>query len=363
MRREDEVLKTGLTCEQAHSRRHRSEPAVRAMVWATILVVLVAVTVLALAASGALAAVPQVTLDGDPHSNAVAAGTNITSITVPHTTGTGDNRLMLVGVSWNSGTPEVTIDSVTFSYGAGPTVLTLDPVISRKNASNSRYSAIYSLLAPPSGETGTVTVKFTAAVANGIVAGAANFAGVNQTTPLGTPNGGDGTSSTQPSVTFSGLAGDELVFDNAFLGAGSASYVLTVGPNQTQLWNPAYVANLRGAASIEQATTSSVTMSWGANTASYWVLVAVPINPAPAGPTHDLTMAVNPGGGGTTDPADGATHTYPENEIVNVTATPNVGYVFSGWTGGVADRTTPPPRSPWTGTRPSPPTSPRRTTS
>ena len=52
--------------------------------------------------------------------------------------------------------------------------------------------------------------------------------------------------------------------------------------------------------------------------------------------THNLTMAVNPTEGGTTNPAVGA-HTYTENAVVNITATPALGYAFSSWTGEVAN--------------------------
>jgi uncharacterized repeat protein (TIGR02543 family) len=52
--------------------------------------------------------------------------------------------------------------------------------------------------------------------------------------------------------------------------------------------------------------------------------------------TYELTMAVDPTAGGTTDPVVGA-HTYPEDEIVAVTAYPNAGYEFDHWTGDVAD--------------------------
>ena len=39
---------------------------------------------------------------------------------------------------------------------------------------------------------------------------------------------------------------------------------------------------------------------------------------------------------GTTDPAVGV-HTYAENEVVPITATPDSGYIFDYWTGDVAD--------------------------
>jgi hypothetical protein len=48
--------------------------------------------------------------------------------------------------------------------------------------------------------------------------------------------------------------------------------------------------------------------------------------------THTLTMAVSPAGGGTTNPAAG-THTYADGTLVTLTATANVGYQFSYWTG------------------------------
>ena len=56
------------------------------------------------------------------------------------------------------------------------------------------------------------------------------------------------------------------------------------------------------------------------------------ILPAEVGPTYDLTVAVSPSGGGTTDPAAG-THTYSEGSSVTVTATPQSGYQFDHWSG------------------------------
>jgi len=49
-----------------------------------------------------------------------------------------------------------------------------------------------------------------------------------------------------------------------------------------------------------------------------------------------LTMQVDPIEGGTTGPSPGS-HTFTFNETVHVTAVPNPGYVFSHWTGDVAD--------------------------
>jgi len=55
-----------------------------------------------------------------------------------------------------------------------------------------------------------------------------------------------------------------------------------------------------------------------------------------ASSTHTLTVAVDPVGGGTTDPAVGD-HTYLVGTEVAITATANADYVFDHWEGDVAD--------------------------
>jgi hypothetical protein len=279
----------------------------------------------------------EVTLDGAASSN---TADDVSSIDISHTTGTGVNRLMLVGVSWNSNTSARTISSVTFTPDGGG-ALALSEVITQKHSDNYRYSAIYRLLNPPSGQAGTVTISFSGGtVTAGIVAGAVNFAGVDQTTPLGPSNGAYSPSNnTTVTVDLTGLNGDELVFDNVFLG-GNPPAVLTVGAGQDQQWGTSYIANTRGAASTEQAETPSVTMSWTAAGSSMWVTTAVAINPAPAGPMHDLTIAVDPAEGGTTTPSAGI-HSYAEDTEVEITAIPAEDYIFVNWSGDLSGSANP----------------------
>ena len=52
----------------------------------------------------------------------------------------------------------------------------------------------------------------------------------------------------------------------------------------------------------------------------------------PAEERYDLTIAADPSGGGTTNPAVG-THSYAEDTIVPITATPAAGYEFDHWSG------------------------------
>ncbi|MCB2202437.1 InlB B-repeat-containing protein [bacterium] len=270
-------------------------------------------------------------------SSSNGSGTDSDTLAFAHSTGTGPNRLLLVGISWNSGDAAENIESVVFRYDS--TDLALEEVITEQvdasgTATGPRFTAIYSLLNPPSGQAGTIIITLDDAVSNGIVAGAATFSGVNPAVPLGTPLGAHATetSTPGPTLTFSNLSGNELVFDNVFLGGNDDSYDLTVGADQTQLWND-FDTNARGAASIEQAA-SPVTMSWTqTNTANWWAQVGVPINPALGGVTYyDLTVAVNPTGAGTTNPVVGI-HTYTENDVVDITASPASGFIFDEWSG------------------------------
>ena len=282
-----------------------------------------------LAAHVALApgAVDAVTLDG-----AVSSGTadGVSTITISHTTGTGVNRLMLVGVSSNSYNGARTISSVTFTPSGG-TAAALTEVGHVENEAG-RLAAIYYLLAPPSGQAGTVTVTYSGSVAYGIVAGVANFAGVDQTTPLGAFTSNVGTEAAAISVSVA-TDPDDLVFDTVFLGAATLPS-LTAGSGQTQHWN-ANIDRARGVASTKLATTTTTEMSWtpsGGATAYYWAIAAVPINPAATGPTQQLTVAVDPAGGGTTSPSAGV-HIYAQGATVNVTATPAEHYEFDRWDG------------------------------
>ena len=60
-------------------------------------------------------------------------------------------------------------------------------------------------------------------------------------TPLDAPVGGDGTvKASSPSVTLAGLAGNELIFDTAFLVGADNTYDLAVAAGQTQQWNCFY---------------------------------------------------------------------------------------------------------------------------
>jgi hypothetical protein len=245
--------------------------------------------------------------------------TTVNTISIPHTTGTGTDRLMLVGISWNCGTTDRTISTTTppkFTPTGGSAINLTEAKTQQytwttttgsppTTTTNYRYAAIYKLVNPPSGVSGTVTVTFSGAVSNGIVADAVNFANVNQNNPLGTPNGAGGSSAdtpphTNPSVSLTGLTGNELVFDTVFIGHSASGHTLAADSGQSEQWNIADLSGsykVRGAASTKQASSAgSLTMSWTpggyGSTAIRWAIAAVPINPAPARTAH-ITVVKN----------------------------------------------------------------------
>jgi Bacterial Ig-like domain (group 3)/NHL repeat len=78
--------------------------------------------------------------------------------------------------------------------------------------------------------------------------------------------------------------------------------------------------------------------SWSDGTTDVSDTVTATINTtsytATFNPSYQLTAASSPSGGGTVSPASGTY--YPSGAVVNLSASPNSGYIFSGWTGPVA---------------------------
>ena len=198
--------------------------------------------------------------------------TTLSSVTLSHTTGTGSNRLMLVGISQKN----KLVSSVT--YGGTPLTLVGESITS----GNARMH-IYRLINPPSG-TANVVVNFSAVPDKGAVIGVMTFTGVDQTTPLGTFVSATAKNTT-PSVTVTSAAG-ELVFDVVTIRNTSG----TVGAGQTQRWNVDSGDEIQvGAASTEPGA-ASVTMSWTAGGSQDWAIGAVPIKPAAVVNTVSFTQ-------------------------------------------------------------------------
>ena len=207
-----------------------------------------------------------------------SSGTS-TSLSFSHSTGSGTNRLLVVGVAYGSTATGPTITSVTFS-GTSNYLINAGMLIA--NGTTRRVEIFY-MVAPPVSTTGNVIVTFPTGISYA-VAGAVTFAGVNQTAPIRTFASNTGTDAA-PTVNVTTSAGD-LVFDTVVVGNAT----LTPDGSQSSLWNVLQGTNLRGAASTKAATTGSTTMSWTAGSGQTWAIGAVAIEPLPTRTTTRSTF-------------------------------------------------------------------------
>lgn len=160
----------------------------------------------------------------------------------------GPNRMMLVGVSTKDG------KVISISYGGIP--LTLVGFIDGTNGgSNSAEIYVYRLINPPVG-TANVVVTLDADYKKGIVVGATNFYGVNQTTPLGTFISASFTNtSTNFDLDVPSSIGD-IVYDISNIRNASQT------SSQTVLHNINTGSEVNGGASYKTGLTSSSLMRW-----------------------------------------------------------------------------------------------------
>src|SRR5579859_2184311 len=131
-------------------------------------------------------ALAQVAVDGTSTNGAarLTGVANSATLNFTHTTGTGANRLLIVGVSINL-TNANTVGVVGVLYN-GTTPLNF--VGAHNDAGNTRRVEQWYLLNPASGTNVpiAVTLNIPTGKTEGVVAGATTFTGVDQTVPLGT---------------------------------------------------------------------------------------------------------------------------------------------------------------------------------
>ena len=171
---------------------------------------------------------------------------NSAIITVAHTT-SGENRLMLVGISGEL--DGETVDSVTYN-GIALTLVEAEENVVSLDAS----VQIWQMVAPVTG-THNVVVNLSGGGHNGVVVGVTTFTEVNQTNPILAVITESGDSAT-PSVTLPS-ASDELVFGVVSVHSGSGVIPIS---GQREVWDVA-AGHISGSGSV-MGGAASVTSSW-----------------------------------------------------------------------------------------------------
>ncbi|HOC70566.1 MAG TPA: hypothetical protein PKO23_17305, partial [Candidatus Hydrogenedentes bacterium] len=176
------------------------------------------------------------------------------------------NRLLLVGVSWKPHSNDI-IGQIT--YGGRP----LLPV--GRASGNGLIVDLYYLVNPPVGDM-LLAVDFLS-THRGACVGAVTFAGVNQTTPLGSFIGTHG-SGVRPLLTIASNAND-VVLDTLVTDKNTD---LAMDPGQLELWKlNQNVDTIRAGGSWKDASTTGTTtqMGWNLNAAKNWVIGGISIKP------------------------------------------------------------------------------------
>ncbi|MCU0782567.1 MAG: DUF2341 domain-containing protein [Verrucomicrobia bacterium] len=209
-------------------------------------------------------------------STACVTATNVATRTWPHTVGSGNNRVLIVGVAL-AGTGD-SVSSV--SYGG----IALIPVTSIQSGN---AVGIWQLVAPP---VGTANVVATWTGSRDMSGWSGTFTNVDLTSPIRNSAVING-SSTAPSITLAASPGD-LVVDTVSadgsalsLSAGAGQTLIcqnTTGNRDNDCW---------GASSYEQGA-ASVTMSWTAGASKNWGIAAAVLKAMPVPPQADVATTV-----------------------------------------------------------------------
>lgn len=212
-----------------------------------------------------------------------SADGNSSSLTFSTTVSAGSERLLVVGGSIR-GAPGVA--SATFNGGAMAEVLIADDVL---NTGNARRSAGMFQLVAPTETTADVVISFDGS--NNIGGYAMHFTGVDQTTPVGTPDTDTVGGSTETiSGSFSSTTGDMGV--DVLAGSSGASTPDAADERAEDQNNLCWIHG-----STVAAGNPSTTMGWnsmGTSSGKTWIGVAVKASGgAPAADavrTHHFTL-------------------------------------------------------------------------
>ncbi|MCI0854579.1 MAG: DUF2341 domain-containing protein, partial [Chloroflexi bacterium] len=226
-------------------------------------------------------------------SSAVFDG--VPDVTFQHTTPTGTNRLMVVGVSLNNLGGE-TVSSITYNGGS----LTLIGAVNHLGSGDddSRVE-IWALVAPAEGTNLDVVVTFSTspvAILNGGVVGATTFTGAEQVLPDPSDFASNYATSAGPATVDLASTSGELVF--ATVACETCSGLTPV--SMSEQWNDVSpLSPLEYGAGATKAGTTVTTMEWNLGSSDHWAIGAIPIKPAAAALGDQMTFMSKWGGSGT----------------------------------------------------------------
>jgi large repetitive protein len=220
-------------------------------------------------------------------SQTFTANGTTTPITLSHTTGSADNRLMLVGISTRQRTiGGLTVDEETVDVTYGGESL----VFVGSNISDDGITYIFMMVDPPSGAA-TLSVKnfnSTLASSNAAVIGVTTYSNVDLSNPIGTYTSSRAQSAT-PSITIASTTQNQTIFN--VLSNNNSGLTVTDNSGQTQRWF-SNTDQPTAAGYTKQASAGSTTLNYTLSGSNKWSLSGVAINPMPVADLA-VTKSVN----------------------------------------------------------------------
>jgi hypothetical protein len=228
------------------------------------------------------------TITYDSSNSAFTNGAS--SISWKHTTGTENNRILLISVdTFNYNGAPTTVSSVY--YGSTPVTASFTAMYS----SNPQVRSYVFHLVNPSAGTNTITVNFASSTA--AVGGSTTYYNVNQISPIITSSTATGSSSS-PSISLSASGTYSKLLYGHITTQISSSYTVVDAAQQTNRWsnsgsykhgNTNYYCTGRG--SDKSVTSGPVSLSWTSTHSVNWVAIAILLQPAQL-PTQETCQII-----------------------------------------------------------------------
>jgi hypothetical protein len=215
-----------------------------------------------------------ITLD---NKNSTTLTSSATSMSWTHTTGTGNDRILLVSVDVfsPSGTPN-NVSGVTYG-GVALTLVKTDLY----NTNPRVRSYVFNLTNPTSG-TNTISVTFSATTSTA-VGGSVSYDNVNQATPVLASNSTTGYGSIQTVNLITSGNYSKVIFGHlgTYRTSNPTPYYVNQPVEQVNVWNQT-AQTYKGFGSSKIVTNGTVALSWNTSGAVSWVAILLLLDPTPA---------------------------------------------------------------------------------
>jgi hypothetical protein len=213
------------------------------------------------------------TITLDRHNSYSNSSTS--SISWQHTTGVGNDKVLLVSVDVSrtaSTSAPTTVSNVTYGSQSLTSVATAAYI----SSTNPQVRSYVFILTNPSEGTNTVTVNFAANTS--AIGGSITYCNVNQTNPILASNTANGYGSSQTVSLSATGSHSKVLFGHVGTYRTQSGYSLNEGWGQVRRWGQTD-QNYKGVGSDKTVTSGGVSTSWTTTSSAAWVAISTLLRP------------------------------------------------------------------------------------